>query len=321
MAIVDARILRSLTVSERKSDKGTRQLSGSEEFLVISDTKDPSFGEILASTATFTNLGNKRLPQINDAVQVGSKRFYVTARDLSHFKDNERAVRMTVRYDSKAEEDDEQPDPPNGTDPETWQRITIQTQQMTGPALGWIDSVETIDKPQFSADQDVPRNSAGDPVDGLEEDTALIRMTYTNTQVPNPNFQKLQEYTNTCNTVDFLGALPYTVRCVGWSGEYDQANQVWSISIEFLFKPTGWVIEFYDVGFNEIVDGKRRAILDLAGNPVSKPVPLDGNGKAAAIGNGGDDTGEQFQPVALEWRYLWPYPSRNLNNIWNDCRV
>jgi hypothetical protein len=314
MAIIDARILRSLTVSERLGEKQTKQLSASEDFLILTSEKNPSFAEILNDENVWPNLGNYALPQLRDEILFNGIRFYCNNRELSYFKDNERAVKMAVRYDAKDPEDDDQPDPPNDNDPDSWKRITIQSQQITEPALGWDTLNDTVGKPSVGGGQKTAQNSAGDPIDGLEEDTAMVRLTYTNTQVQRPNFSQLQNYTNACNDRPFLGGIDYTVRCVGWSGEYDQKNQVWSISVEFLYKPNDWSIEFYDVGFNEIVGNKRQAIVDLAGNPVSKPVPLDGNGSASPIGGSG-------APPDLFIRYLFPYPSRDLNNIWNDCGI
>ena len=318
MALIDARALQSLTVAERKSDKQTKQLSAKEDFLILSDVRHPSFGDILADETTWANLGNRKLPRIDDQVALNGVTFYVSGRDLSYFKDNERAVVMSVRYEAKDEADDEEPDPPQGTDPETWLRMTIRSEQMTQPASGWVTFNRAV---QAGPDQDFARNSAGDPVDGLEEDVAMTRLTYTNSQVIAPNFQKLQEYCNTCNSVDFGGGGEYTIRCMGWSGEYDQKNNRWSISVEFLYKPNGWQIEFYDVGFNELVNDKRRAILDLAGNPVSKPVPLDGNGQAVPIDPGGGDEEENFQPLPLTTRYLYPYKAVDLNQLFRDCRI
>jgi hypothetical protein len=320
MALIDVRLLQSLRLTERLSDKQTTQYSASEDFLILSDTKNPSFGDILDNKATWPKLNNSRLPRLRDTLTLNGKRFYVNSRDLSHYKDNERAVVMTVRYDSKDSEDDQPPPPPSGTSPDSWLRWTMQTQQMTEPARGWVQLPDTVGKRQNDAGQDKPRNSAGDPVDGLEEDTSLIRMTYTNSQVVNPDFVALQSYTNVCNSVPFKGGLEYTVRCLGWSAEYDQKNQTWSVTVEFLYKPNDWSITFYDVGFNEIIDGERRAILDLAGNPVSSPVPLNGNGRAEAIGGGGP-TGGNFQPVPLSFRYLYPYPSKDLNQVFNQARI
>ena len=306
MALTDARILRSLKISESKADKGTKQVSATQELLILSDTKDPSFNEVLADTTVWTNLGGSALPQIDDETVVNGVTLNVTSRSLSYFKDNERAVVMEVRYDAKAEPGggSEQPE---GTDPETWQKITIASQQVTKPAIGWK---RLEDVPAFSNAGQLPaRNSAGDPVDGLEEESALVRLTYTNTQVLNPRFDQLLRYTNTCNDGLFLGGPEYSVRMTGWNGEYDQKNNVWSISIDFVYKPDLWEIQYFDAGFNEVVGGDRKAILDKAGNPVGQPVPLDGNGGQLTIGS---------DPLV---RYLYPYQKVNMDQIYSDCGI
>jgi hypothetical protein len=178
---------------------------------------------------------------------------------------------------------------------------------VTKPALGWSD---LNDVPAFSNAGQLPaRNSAGDPVDGLEEESALVRLTYTNTQVLNPRFDQLLRYTNTCNNGEFLGGPEYSVRMTGWNGEYDQKNNVWTISIEFLYKPDLWEIQYFDAGFNEVVGGDRKAILDKAGNPVGQPVPLDGNGGQLTIGS---------DPLV---RYLYPYQKVNMAQIFSDCGI
>jgi hypothetical protein len=306
MAIIDARQLRSLTLSESKGDKQTIQRSATEEFLIIADAKDPPFGDILASQASFANLGNNRLPQVDDEITLsGGITLVVSGRELSHYKDNERAVVMKVRYDGKPEGPG-LPEP-QGIEPTTWQRITIQTQGVTKPALGWSD---LDDVPAFSNAGQLPaRNSAGDPVDGLEEESALVRLTYTNTQVLSPRFDQLLRYTNTCNNGEFLGGPEYSVRMTGWTGEYDQKNNVWTISIEFLYKPDLWELQYFDAGFNEVVGGDRKAILDKAGNPVGQPVPLDGNGGQLTIGS---------DPLV---RYLYPYQKVNMAQIFSDCGI
>jgi hypothetical protein len=306
MAIIDARQLRSLTLSESKGDKQTIQRSAAEEFLIIADTKDPPFGEILDDETPYVNLGNKRLPKVDDEITIsGDITLVVSSRELSHYKDNERAVVMKVRYDGKPEGPG-LPEP-QGIEPTTWQRITIQTQQITKPALGWKEFNDIGgpgDPGQLPA-----RNSAGDPVDGLEEESAMVRMTYTNTQVLAPRFEQLNRYTNTCNDGAFLGAAVYQVRMAGWNGEYDQKNNVWSISVEFLYKPDSWEIQYYDAGLNEIVGSDRKAILDKAGNPVGQPVPLDGNGGQLQVGD---------EPLT---RYLYPYPTVNMAQLFADCGI
>jgi hypothetical protein len=319
MAIIDARILRSLQLAETLGDKGTAQFTGTEDFLVLADAKDPSFADILDNKATWANLGNKRLPRLKDLIQVGGIDLYVNSRDLSHYKDNERAVVMSVRYVGKPEGPG-LPEPSLLT-PEFFQRWTIQTTSLTEPALGWETLNETNGKNQVGGGQKTAQNSAGDPVDGLQEDTSLLQMTYTNTRVLDPDFSKLDSFVNTCNVGFFVSdpgsnKLEYTVRCTGYTANFDEKNQVWTVSVEFLWKPSNWSIEYYDVGFNEVVNGKRRAILDAAGNPVSKPVPLNGNGQAAPFSGSNND-----EPPELNLRYLYPYPSKDLSTIFTEGRI
>lgn len=309
MAIVDARILRSLQLSETK-EKQAVKLSASEDYLVVSDTKNPSFADILANTSTFTNLGGVALPQLDDIVTVNGVQLVVTSRKLDWHDNSDRAVRMSVSY-AGFDDGADDPSPPDGTSEETWRRISARTQQMTVPARGWATFIEATAQDE---DKNLPaRNSAGDPVDGIEEDLSLVALTYTNPKVLSPNFAKLNEYTNCCNnSAAFLGGLTYSVRVSGWSGEYDEKTQAWSISVEFLFNPKGWYIEYIDAGFNELIGGVRTVIVDGKGNPVSQPVPLDGNGLAVPAG---------YADAALVTRLIYPYPARDLNTIWDACGI
>lgn len=312
--LLDARVLRSLQVTETKGDKGTIQLSATEDLLILSAGKDPSFSDILNDITVWANLGAKRLPQINDATVIKGVPLFVTSRELSYYKDNERCVVMKVRYDAKAEEQAEPPKPED-VDPETWQRITVTSQQVTKPAMGWTQFALIPDENAQNDEGKGAQNSAGDPVDGLEEEASHVKLTYTNTQVAFPNFRELQRYTNRCNDAQFLGGDRYTVRMAGWNAEYDQKNNVWSVSVEFLYNPDGWQIKFFDAGFNENINGVRQAIVDKAGNPVSKPVPLDGDGKAKALPSG---TGQVVEPVERE---LFPYKKANLSALFNNCGI
>jgi hypothetical protein len=319
MAIIDARILRSLKLNQTLGEKGTLQYAATEDFLVLANEKDPPFSDVLDDKTTWPNLRNERLPQIRDLVSLGNIELYANERSLSHYKDNERAVVMTVKYVGKPEGPGA-PEPELLT-PEFFQRWTIQTTSVSEPALGWEIQPDTVGKAQVGGGQKTAQNSAGDPVDGLEEDTALLRMSYTNTRVIDPNFTALDTFVNQCNSTPFQSApgsekLSYTVRCLGYNAEFDEKNQVWTVSVEFLYKPNNWSIEYYDVGFNEIVNGERRAILDKAGNPVSKPVPLNGNGQAAPFRGTGND-----EPPDLSLRYLFPYPSKDLSTIFIEGRI
>lgn len=298
MAIRTVRQKRSFQFSESKSDKGSVQYTGSLELLIICDAT-PDFAAIKNDTATWPEFGNRKLPQINDYEPVGGIDFYVTGRDFEYYDDdNEFCVKCTVKYDAKPTE---QENNNGGDEAATWLKISLQSLQERRPASE--SNQDDPDKPIKP-----PLNSANDPVDGLEEDTALLRLTYTNTNVVDPDFQLLFTYLNTCNQTAFLGAEPYTLRVTGYGAEFDQKNQVWSVSVEWTYNPSDWKIRYYDVGYNEIKDGARVAITDKAGNPVSKPVALE-FGQAKDVGE---------EPNILS---IMPYDQKDHTTMLRSCRL
>ena len=278
MAIRTVRQLRSFQFKEAKSDKGSIQYAGSVELLIICDAA-PDFGAIKNDASTWPEFYNRKIPQINDNENVGGIDFYVTGRDFEYYDgENEFCVKATIQYDSKPDADS---DEPGKTDEErTWLKISMQSLQERRPA-----SESNQENPNDPIKP--PLNSAGDPVDGLEEDTALLRLTFTNSNATAPDFPALFSYLNTCNQTAFLGAAPYTLRVTGYGADFDQKNQVWSVSVEWTYNPSDWKIRYYDVGYHEIVNNERLAIMDKSGNPVSKPVPLN-NGSAKAVGEDPD---------------------------------
>lgn len=317
MAITDARVLRSVKITESKGEKGSIQLSATEDYLVICDAKNPNFSEIMQDATTWPNLGNKKLPRIDDQITISGTELYVTSRDLSHYQDNERAVVMSVRYDAKDTEAGSEGDPTGG-DQDAWQRIQIQSADISVPARGWRGLANSKDQPASTGKPAI--NSAGDPVDGLEEEASMLRFTYTNTVATNPAFDMLLHYTNKCNfgliNILGIGCNSYTVRCTGFNASYDQKNNVWSVTVELLYNPNGWEIRFYDAGFNEVIDGERVAILDKRGNPVSSPVALDGNGRAVA-----PEVIDDSEAGGPAMRVLYPYVSTDLGNIFRDANI
>ena len=306
MAITDVRVLRRFQITEQKAQKGTIQYTASTELLVVCDST-PNFSEISNNTQSWPKIPGP-IPQINDRATYNGYQLLVTKRDLEYLdEENEFIVKMTIGYDAKADEETNEDGEPKNTDAETWHRVSMSTQSATVPLT---DEGEDGDKGGVPA-----LNSAKDPVDGLQEDRALVKYTYTNTKVVNPNFPKLLEYTNRTNRQPFMGAAVRTLRCMGFSGEWDDKNQFWTVSVEFLYDPETWAVKYYDVGFNEIVDGERRAILDIQGNPVSKPVALDGNGQAVPIAQLDSQGGG---PAVLA---VYPYKQSDFANIFQECGI
>lgn len=291
MALIDARWLRRPQFSETLVAQGQRQYAASSEILVLADAKDPTFASVKDDTTIWANLNGQQIPQLGQSAFVGDVELRVSTREFSYYKDNERSILVSIRYEAKPADEE----PPQPEQPEFFRKFTFQTVQTTQPAS--------------ESDNAVPVNSAGDPVDGLVEEVALVRATYTNARVLNPNFEALWSYVNTCNDAQFLGADAYTVRCTGISADFDPKQFVWSVSVEFTYKSDSWRIRYYDAGFNEIVNGKKFAILDAVGNPVSKPVALNVDGTAKAPGE---------PPGTI---HISPYSTRNLNALFLTCGI
>jgi hypothetical protein len=90
------------------------------------------------------------------------------------------------------------------------------------------------------------------------------------------------------------------------------------VSVEFVYDPSGQQIRFLNAGFNERVSGRRKAVLDRDGNPVTKPVPLANDGSAVALLTG---VGTNPFDGGLIERELHPYEMKNFDNLFADCRI
>lgn len=315
MAIITVRQRRSFQFEESKAQKGSIQRTGSAELLVVCDSA-PDFGEIANDTNTWPEFFGRKIPQINDLETVGGIEFYVTRRRFAYYEEDQNAVLLTVGYDSKAEEDPEDGSgEPQEGESETWKRCTVTSEMTTQPARDY-GNLNQFD-PGIQ-----PRNSAGDPFDGLTSDRPRVRITYTNTKVQDPSFTDLLSYVGSVNLARYRGCEYYTLLCTGFSAEFDDKNQLWVVSVDLLHDPEGFWMTLYDVGFNEIVDGQRRAITDTLGNPVSKPVALDGNGKAVPISSIvlGEPSASNPGGGLVEKR-IYPYPQMPFGALIQVCRI
>lgn len=307
MAIVSVHQLRSFEYSEAKGSKGSVDMKGSVELLVKCDA-EPDFHEIVTDTNTWPTFYNRAIPQINDPENIGGLLFFVSSRKFSYYpgEDQNRAVKVTIEYDNKREEpQDPDEEKPQDTDAETWKKITVTTEQQQVPL--------TDEGSDGLKGGEPARNSAGDPVDGLTENRCLTKLTYTNSQVPSPNFAWLLAFVNKTNKTEFLGCIRRTLLCQGFNADYDDKRQLWTISVEWLYDPKQHVVTYYDVGFNEVVGGQRRAILDAGNNPVSKPVPLN-NGVAVPIADA-TAYGPGVANANLVKLYAYPYKETEMADI------
>lgn len=318
MAITEIRLLRAARLTEALGEKGKVQVTATEELLIVCDSPNPQFKDIASDLTPYPPY-NSAIPKIGLRVVYGGYDLVCSNRQWSYYDDNERIVKAVIEYTAVSEEQ-EQPEQPQEGDAETWQNISLESYVIEKQARGWLkrDEVGTIELGIVDDIRTPAYNTAGDTVDGLTMQTAGLRMTYTNTKVEDPDFLKLFEYQNTVNDGKWLGADDYTVRVAGYRADYDQKNQTWSVSVEFIYDPSGQQIRFINAGFNERIGGERRAVLDKSGNPVTKPVPLAESGSALPIST---SSGAVPFDVPIVERELYPYAAKNFDNLFTECRI
>lgn len=172
---------------------------------------------------------------------------------------------------------------PEDRQPMPWQRadkFSFAGSTTTGPAI--VHYNEGFNTPKFIL------NSAGDPLEGAEKEQSEWRIQISGNR-QTFNYAQAMAYVNSVNSDTWSGAPPGTVKCQSISGtkEVEQANgaevSYWSVTTELAYRVEGWTLKLWDVGYQEIVSGKRRKILDKLNEPVADPVALS-NGVAKSPG-------------------------------------
>ena len=315
--VVEVDQLHDTTVTETMTDKGAIEWTAKESYLVKLDARNSNFVAVADSGL---------VPQVGDNGSFGSRVLHVHTRTFSYYKNNPTMCHVEVQYVGK-QADALTPEPGesqenNNTEPDnaaedstTWQKITVTTEQrqtlLTDHGVDGDLPREGLGKGLFGG---VPAtNKAGDPIDGLTEDRALVKLVYADPNVIAPNFKNLLSYVNRINGDDFLGGAERTVRCMGFNADYDQKGNAWSISLEFLYDPKEHKVSCYNAGFNQKVGNERKAIMtDDNLHPVSKPVALKTDGTVMPIADAAD-------PENLILLDFYPYRVKEFKNIWDDC--
>lgn len=318
MAFYDVVILHEDAYEESKSGKDRGTFTIKRTLLAKSDTPNPSFVAIGTSTAGWAGLGGEPVDQLNTLRSFDGIVARCSSRSFSWFEGTESGVKIELTYEGLSPYENTESggsEQPRELESQTWRRITISTSNVSVPA-------SDEDGRGFT-------NSAGDPVDGLEEDTALAVLKYTNEYNPNPALHRVWYWLNTCNYDPYLGAEEYTLRVTGFSAEFDDKTMLWKTSLELTYNPKSWVIKYYDAGYNEIVDDgaggyERKAILDKNGNPVSQPVPLNGMGGQATIATPASIAkakGVFYRATDAATLRAAPYAERDFNLMLQDLRM
>lgn len=122
-------------------------------------------------------------------------------------------------------------------------------------------------------------NTAGDPIGGLDKDEGEFSVTITGNRQPPFPYVQAQNYVGAINSDSWSGGAPKTWKCQSITGsrkiESVAGTQYvyWEVNTTLSFRGTGWDLQTWDVGFNQIVGGQRRKIM-AGGEPVSEPAAL-----------------------------------------------
>lgn len=131
-------------------------------------------------------------------------------------------------------------------------------------------------------------NTAGDPIGGLDRDEGEFSVTITqNVQSPFQYSQAVQ-YVGAINSDSWSGQAQKTCKCMSINAnrKIEDLNGTQYVYYEvqsvIAYRDTGWDLQTWDVGFNELVNGQRKKIM-AGSEPVSEPAALS-SGKAKAPG-------------------------------------
>lgn len=122
-------------------------------------------------------------------------------------------------------------------------------------------------------------NTAGDPIGGLDRDEGEFNVSITINTPPPFDYAKAQNYVGAINSDTWSGGAPKTWKCQSITGtrKVEEVNGTkyiyWETNATLSYRNTGWDLQTWDVGFNEIVGGARRKIL-AGSEPVSEPAAL-----------------------------------------------
>jgi hypothetical protein len=140
--------------------------------------------------------------------------------------------------------------------------------------------------------------AAGDFFEGLTTAEAEVRASISSNR-PTFDLALAANITNAINESPYLGGPQYSWQCSGINGNQavevvnDVEIRYWQITVELVFRRSGWVMKLPHVGFHFIEDGKKRRAWawNEAGDEkveAASPQPLDENGGLKFPGAGGN---------------------------------
>jgi len=144
-------------------------------------------------------------------------------------------------------------------------------------------------------------NTAGDPIGGLDRDEGEFTVSITINKAPPFDYAKAQSYVGAINSDSWSGGAAKTWKCMSITGnrKIEDVNNTkylyWETNATLAYRNTGWDLQTWDVGFNEIVGGARKKIM-AGSEPVSEPAALS-SGRAKTPGQPPDLLSFRIYPM------------------------
>lgn len=191
----------------------------------------------------------------------------------------------TYRYELP-QRGNEEWDPNPLSRPDVW---SFSTNAAQVPALTYYDDSNIV-QPLV--------NGAGDFFEGLQGEEAEVRATISGNRASFP-LGTAVAVTNAVNADSYLGAAPHQWKCAGISAQQstELVNDIeinyWQISVELVYRQSGWPLLLPHVGFNYIDGSDKKAVYVIDPEDgvtkvrSSTPQPLNNDGTLKYPGGGG----------------------------------
>jgi len=181
-------------------------------------------------------------------------------------------VELSFRYEVPKQED-LQPNPL--ARPDVW---SFSTGGAAVPAVRYYEDDDSLE-PLV--------NAAGDFFENITCDEAELRATISGNRQQFP-LNIAASVTNAVNSGAYLGAQPFSWKCSGIGAQQaveivnDIEIRYWQVTVELVYRASGWPLIIPDVGFNYLEGGQRKRawVLSEDGDklPSSNAVPLNDDG-------------------------------------------
>lgn len=187
---------------------------------------------------------------------------------------------LTVNYmplDPAEQKDPDKPDPPNFTSmpPDVWSG---------GSNTATVATMKLPDVPNGTPVE--VANTAGVPFTDITVEQARFTLTLQRCYPTIGFLAILANHTNAVNSDTWAGCEPQTWLCKG--GRWDRVIETnggvvlryYKVTWEFEYRPDKWILPLLSTGYQELVGGSLRPIVNDEGEPVSEPQALDKYGAA-----------------------------------------